>query len=178
MTRTKIRFEETCRAPREVVYDLLADLPGHLEWAGERQSEGFRLLTMDAPPGPAEVGTEFRSTGSDGKKRVNVDRSVVTEATRPSTFEFVTEGRCVTKSAGDPVCEGTYIHRYEITPTSEGSRVAYSVEVTRLHGGPANMLRTPLIGRLLWRMVGSWMRKGLGNLLILAESRVTKPTLS
>ena len=62
-----IQFEGSCRAPGETVYELLADLQSHLEWAGRRQLETTRLLTMEAPPGPAGVGTEFFTTGSDGK---------------------------------------------------------------------------------------------------------------
>jgi hypothetical protein len=31
-----LRFEGSCRAPAEVVYDLLADLQSHLEWPGRR----------------------------------------------------------------------------------------------------------------------------------------------
>ena len=42
-----LRFEGSCRAPAEVVYDLLADLQSHLEWAGQRQLETTRLLTLD-----------------------------------------------------------------------------------------------------------------------------------
>src|SRR5215210_1680638 len=105
-----LRFEAHCGAPAEVVYDLLADLDSHLEWGGNRQSSGFRLLTMEAPPAPAVVGVEFRSTGSDGKRRVNRDRSVVTEATRPSVFEFVTENRCELQD-GSLSAAGTYVHR-------------------------------------------------------------------
>src|SRR5438094_297062 len=88
-----LRFEGFCGAPAEDLYDLLADLQSHLEWAGQRQLETTRLLTLEAPPTPAGVGTEFFSTGSDGKVARWSDRSVVTEATRPEVFEFVTEGR-------------------------------------------------------------------------------------
>jgi hypothetical protein len=62
-----LRFAGTTKAPAEAVYDLLADLHSHLEWAGQRQLETTRLLTMEAPPGPAGIGTEFFTTGSDGK---------------------------------------------------------------------------------------------------------------
>ena len=33
----EVRVEERCSASPEVVYDLLADLPSHLVWGGERQ---------------------------------------------------------------------------------------------------------------------------------------------
>ena len=90
-----LRFEGTSSAPPEGVYELLADLRSHLDWAGQRQLETTRLLTMNAPSGPATVGTEFRTTGSDGKVARFSDRSVVTEATRPQVFEFVTESRSI-----------------------------------------------------------------------------------
>ena len=40
-----LRFEAASRAPSEAVYDVLADLESHLEWAGRRQRE-----TSSAPP--------------------------------------------------------------------------------------------------------------------------------
>ena len=45
-----IRLRSETTAAPEAVYDLLADLRSHLVWGGERQSSGFRLLTMNAPP--------------------------------------------------------------------------------------------------------------------------------
>ncbi len=50
------RFETsvavTSEAPLQVVYDTIADLRAHLEWAGERASDDdFRLLTIEAPDG-------------------------------------------------------------------------------------------------------------------------------
>ena len=115
-----IRFEGSCRAPAEVVYDLLADLRSHLEWAGERQGPTTRLLTLEAPPGPASVGVEFSSTGSDGKAAVWSDRSVVTEATRAEVFEFVTEGRRQGKPGTSPWLS-TAAHRYVIAPDPEAA---------------------------------------------------------
>ncbi len=45
------------------VYDVLADLSTHLEWAGKRQYPGFRLLSVHGT-GPLETGTGFTSVGS------------------------------------------------------------------------------------------------------------------
>ena len=57
----------TTTAPPEAVYDVIADLRNHLVWSGERaESDGFKMLTLDAPDGPATVGTTFTSTGSAG----------------------------------------------------------------------------------------------------------------
>ena len=113
-----VHLEETTTAPAEIVYDRLADVRNHLEWGGTMQpKDNFRLLSIDAPEGPALVGTEFQSTGADAMGRF-ADSSVVTEATRPSVFEFVTEARLSTKKG--KVVEWTNIHRYELTPAGRG----------------------------------------------------------
>ena len=162
-----LRFEGFSRAPADVVYDLLADLQSHLEWSGRRQLETTRLLTMTAPPGPAGMGTEFFTTGSDGKAAHWADRSVVTEAIRPRTFEFVTEGRREAKPGSRPWLM-TLVHRYEIAPEGGGSRVAYTEDVTRWVGAPW-ILRMRTINRILFRMSAKYMRRGFDGLLALAE---------
>lgn len=166
-TVLEFRLEERSQAPAERVYDLLADLRSHGVWGGERQSKKFRITSIEAPTGPAIVGTEFTSTGValDGAWR---DASVVTEARRPTTFEFVTEGAA--GDAGDPVL-WTVVHRYEIRPDARGCRIAYTSRVTsisRLEGG-AKMLVRPVIGRLLQKISTAFTRKGLRALARMAE---------
>jgi hypothetical protein len=164
-----LRFEGSCHAPAEAVFDLLADLPSHLDWAGQRQSETTRLLTMEAPPGPAGVGTEFFTTGSDGKVARWSDRSVVTEAIRPEVFEFVTEGRRQGKAGSSPWLF-TGVHRYVIAPEGDGCGVTYSEDMTRMEGAPW-MLTTPGISRLVFRISAKYMRRGFDGLLAMAEER-------
>jgi uncharacterized protein YndB with AHSA1/START domain len=164
-----LRFEGSSRAPAEAVYDLLADLQSHLDWAGRRQLETTRLLTMEAPPGPAGVGTEFFTTGSDGKVARWSDRSVVTEATRPEVFEFVTEGRREGKPGSRPWLI-TAVHRYTIAPEAGGSRVTYTEDLTRLEGAPW-VLSAPGISRIVFRISAKYMRRGFEALLSLAEER-------
>jgi hypothetical protein len=164
-----IRFEGFCRAPDEAVYDLLADLQTHLDWAGQRQLETTRLLTLEAPPGPAGVGTEFSTTGSDGKIARWSDRSVVTEATRPKVFEFVTEGRRQGKPGSKPWLS-TAVHRYEISPESGGCRVTYAEDLTRLAGAP-KIFRAPGLSRIVFWVSAKYMRRGFEGLLALAEER-------
>jgi polyketide cyclase/dehydrase/lipid transport protein len=165
-----LRFEGSCRAPAEAVYELLANLESHLEWAGRRQSETTRLLTLDAPAGPAVVGTEFSTTGSDGKVARWSDRSVVTEATGPEVFEFVTEGRREGKPGSRPWL-ATAVHRYEIAPEPGGCRVTYTEELSRLAGAP-RILFAPGISRIVFRISAKYMRRGFESLLALAEERV------
>ena len=164
-----LRFEGSCRASAEIVFVLLADLQSHLEWGGRRQLETTRLLTMDAPPGPAGVGTEFVTTGSDGKVARWSDRSVVTEATRPNVFEFVTEGRREGKPGSRPWLF-TAVHRYEIASESDGCRVTYTQELTRVAGAP-RILLAPGISRIVFRISAKYMRRGFDALLALAEER-------
>jgi len=107
----------TSKAPPEVVYDVIADLRNHLEWSGERaDSDGFKMLTLDAPEGPAPVGTTFTSTGAASKDTFH-DRSVVTEASRPHRFVIETDARL--KRKGEPR-RGRLTSR---TATTSGRRV-------------------------------------------------------
>jgi hypothetical protein len=164
-----LRFEGSCRAPADVVYDLLADLQSHLEWAGQRQLKTTRLLTLAAPPGPAGVGVEFLSTGSDGKVARWSDRSVVTEATRPEVFEFVTDGARQGKPGRRPWL-ATAVHRYVIAPEASSCHVTYTENLTRLEGAPW-IVRTPGVSRIVFRVSAKYMRRGFDGLLALAEER-------
>lgn len=166
-----LRFKGTTTAPAEVVFDLLADLQTHLEWAGRRQAETTRLLTMEAPAGPAGVGTEFSTTGSDGKAARWLDRSVVTEATRPEVFEFVTEGRRQGKQGSSPWLS-TAVHRYELASEGSGCRATYTQELTRLEGAP-KIAFNRAVSRIVFRISAKYMRRGFNGLLALAEERAT-----
>jgi hypothetical protein len=165
-----LRFEAFSSAPAEVVYDILADLQSHMEWAGRRQHDTTRLLTLEAPSGPAGVGTEFFTNGSDGKVARWSDRSVVTEATRPRVFEFVTEGRRDGKPAKNPWLS-TAVHRYEIIPETGGCRVTYTQDLTRLAGAP-RILFAPGISRVVFWISAKYMRRGFESLLALAKERL------
>jgi hypothetical protein len=166
-----VRLEEACRAPSEAVYDLLADLRSHLEWGGSRQpKESFRLLSIEAPEGPASVGTEFRTTGADPSGSF-ADSSVVTEATRPSRFEFVTEARLTTKRGR--AVEWTNVHRYDLAATSGGCRITYTLTIARISElpGALAMFKVPGLRSLGLKASASYARKGLRNLARMAEER-------
>jgi hypothetical protein len=166
-----VRLEESSTAPAEVVFDLLSHIRSHLEWAGELQpKKSFRLLSIEAPEGSASVGTEFRSTGADAMGTF-ADTSVVTEASRPSVFEFVTEARLSTKKA--EVVEWTNVHRYELAPQADGCRITYGLRVVRISElpGALAMFKIPGVRSLGLRMSGAAARRGLRNLARLAEER-------
>jgi hypothetical protein len=162
----EVHLDGASEAPAEAVYDLLADLEQHLEWGGRRQRRRFRLTSVEAPAGPAVVGTEFRTTGIDPSGAFN-DGSVVTEATRPELFEFVTEARLRAKRGG--VLEWTNVHRYEVEPRRSGCAISYSLRVMRLSRRPW-WTRAWARG-LAQKMSASYARGGLDNLARMAEER-------
>ena len=108
----------------DAVYDTIAGLPAHLEWSGERASdENFKLLTLEAPEGPANVGTTFTSTGANFNGTFH-DRSTVMETSPPHRFVIETEAR-LDRKRGKP-WEVQFVHRYDIQPQGSGSSIAYT----------------------------------------------------
>jgi hypothetical protein len=168
-----LEVETSSTAPPEQVHDVLSDLQTHLTWAGERQAKTARLLSLEAPPGPASVGTEFSTTGADPMGRFT-DRSVVTEATRPSVFEFVTEARLRTKS--DKVAHWTNVHRYELSPTAGGCRIAYTLRVVRISAlpGALALMNVRALGGLVRRAARAVALRGVVNLARAAEERTAE----
>jgi hypothetical protein len=161
--------QATARVGAEEIFDVLADLRSHAVWSGERQRPKTRLLSIDAPEGPASVGTEFASTGSDPSGRFT-DRSVVTEATRPSVFEFVTEARLDTKRGP---ADWTIVHRYDLKPANGGCRVGYTIRVTRISALPGALraFNVPGLSALIRSMATGVARRGVRNLVAFAEER-------
>jgi len=163
-----VRVEATSRATTEAVYAVLADLSSHTVWAGERQGKRTRLLTIDAPAGPAAVGTEFHSTGSDPMGTFS-DRSVVTEATPGKAFEFVTEARLTTTKG--IASDWTNVERYELEPTVGGSRIVCTSRVTRISEMPGMLgaFNVPGLRALGLAVSAKVSRRSVRNLARLAE---------
>lgn len=168
-----IRFQtevSTTAAP-EQVYDVLADLRTHLQWAGTQAARSdFRLIDLSAPAGAAEAGTTFTSTGDAGGGDVFHDRSVVTEAVRPHRLTFETAARLDRRRR--PAWTVQFTHRYTLTPTAGGCRVGYlafaedaSYRPWWLQPGMRSMTR--------WMMTRR-MHAQLGNLVALAEQRAVR----
>lgn len=170
-----MHLTRSCSAPPHVVYDLLADLGTHVTWAGTQQTRDFRLLSLEAPSGPASVGTSFTSTGTiPMSSRQWRDRSQVTAAERPNMFEFVTTA---TASGAKRSIEATYTHRYEIAATPRGSKVSYSMSQLAI-SNPLLRLRLPVVKDLTWRFGISFMAgRGFRNLLSMAEQRASSGSL-
>ena len=157
----------TSEAPPNIVYETVTDLPSHLVWSGDRASDdSFKLLSMEAPDGAARVGTAFSSTGANFNGTFR-DRSVVTEAIPFSLLVIQTESR-LDRKRGRP-WEVQFIHRYDIEPDGDGSRITYTDTAHEMNYVPY-WLKAPL--RWATRMA---IRKGdtqqLSNLARLAEER-------
>jgi hypothetical protein len=165
-----VRVKANSRARAELVYAVLADLSSHTVWAGERQGNSTRLLTIDAPAGPAVVGTEFQSTGTDPMGTFS-DRSVVTEATPGKAFEFVTEARLTTKKG--IATDWTNIERYELEPTVDGCRIVCTSRVTRISELPGTLrvFNTPGLRSIGLRVSAKVSRRSVRNLAHFAEER-------
>jgi hypothetical protein len=167
MEQFTMRLSRRCSAPPEVVYDVLADLRTHLTWGGAQQSSDFRLLSLDAPAGPATAGTSFSSTGAIPMSlRRWEDRSVVTRAVRPFSFEFVTHA---TVHRSKLSMRATYRHRYEIAAAPGGSDVSYTL--TQLDVlNPFLRLALPVVRTMTWRVGIPFLAgRGFRNLLAFAE---------
>lgn len=159
----------TSTAPPEVVYDIIADLRNHLVWSGERaESEGFKMLTLDAPDGPATVGTTFTSTGAAGKDTFH-DRSEVTEASRPHRFVIETDARLERRRAKTWLVH--FSHRYDVLSDGTGSRIVYTETAERVNYVPYWL--KPGIRTVFRPFVNRADRKQLRNLARLAEERST-----
>ena len=165
-----VRVEETSHASADQVFAVLADLTTHTVWAGERQGKKTRLLTIDAPPGPATVGTEFSSTGSDPMGSFT-DRSVVTEAQPGRTFEWVTEARFTTKKGKSS--DWTNVERYELEPTEGGCRIVLTGRVTRMSSLPGSLrvFNVPVLRALVLKASTKVTRRSVRNLARYAEER-------
>ena len=121
-------------APPEVVYDAVADLRTHLDWAGERAaSDTFKLLSLEGPDGPATEGAVFTSTGANDNGTFH-DRSVVTEASRPT----VSPSRRMPAWSGPTAGPGRSTSPTATTSRSEGggSRIVYTDTVREVNYVP------------------------------------------
>ena len=166
----RVTVHEKCRAPAEAVYDVLADLRTHMDWGGSwHPSKTQRLQSMDAPQGPATVGVEFWSVGTTSAGSWH-DRSRVTEARRPSLFEFVTEGELRDGQGRDRMSLHA-THRYELEANG-GSVVTYALSAQlTLHAPPGDQHpRLPVV--IFNLVVPAVIERGTRNLARMAEERV------
>ena len=166
-----ISVERRTTASPEAVYDVLSDLRTHGVWGGVPPTKTSGLLSIDAPAGEANVGTEWSSTGGDPMGRFS-DRSVVTQAVRPAVFEFVTEARLTTKK--DVTADWTNVHRYDLRPDGDGCVIAYTVRIVRISALPG-MLRAfnlPILSGIAIKESTKAVGRGVERLASFVEQRV------
>lgn len=165
-----ISVEHRTTASPEAVYGVLSDLRTHAMWAGVQPKKKTGLLSIEAPPGEATVGTEWVSTGGDPMGRFT-DRSVVTQAVSPSLFEFVTEARLTTKK--DATADWTNVHRYGLRRDGDGCVISYTVRIARISALPG-MLRAfnlPVLSGMAIKESTKVVRRGVENLAAFVERR-------
>ncbi len=154
--------------PPARIYATLTDLSTHTTWAGSMHGKkNFGLRTLEAAADPAVVGTEFHSTGDDPMGSFT-DRSVVTEATSPSVFEFVTEGHLEPKKPGKPACDTRITYRFEIAPEGAGSAVTYRVHISKWTNPPV-VLRSAALRPIARMATRSYAKRMLRNLTTYAN---------
>ncbi|HEX5937226.1 MAG TPA: SRPBCC family protein [Actinomycetota bacterium] len=163
-----VRVEETSSASPASVYEVLADLRSHAIWAGERQKSTTRLLSVEAPPGPAMVGTEFLTTGADPMGTF-ADRSIVTEAAPGTALEFVTEAQLTTKKGA--TVDWTNVHRFELSSDGAGTRITYTIRIVRISRlvGMLGLFKVPGLRELALKASGGVAKRGVRNLARYAE---------
>ncbi|MGH2637170.1 MAG: SRPBCC family protein [Actinomycetota bacterium] len=156
-------------APPDTVFDVVADLRNHLVWSGERAADvTFKLLELEAPGGPATVGTTFTSTGANFNGTFH-DRSVVAEVDRPSRFSIETDARLDRKRGR--TWHVHFQHRYDISPEGEGSRITYTETISRVNYVPYWL--QPWMRPISRAVINRGDRKQLANLARLAEEAPT-----
>ena len=167
----EVVFETRFRtaAPPEAVFDQLADVRSHLEWGGTKGNKKFHLTGLEGGATTAEKGTAWTSSGvaPDGTFS---DRSTVTDATRPSRFEFTTESHVTFRKGGEG--DWSVVNGYEIAPEGSGSRVTYRQRVTKATAmGPMKMMLTPVLSSIGRMMVKGMNKTAMKNLAAMAEER-------
>jgi hypothetical protein len=154
-------------APPEVTFRILSEPATHLEWSGtQAPADNFKLLTLDAPDGPARPGTGFTSTGANGMGMQFHDRSVVTDVMAPALFAFTTESRLERKHR--PAWLARFRHRYEVHADGTGSRIVYTGEVYPQNYRPFWL--HPMVRPLTRIAVPMSMARNMKQLARLAES--------
>ncbi len=172
--RITFRCSGSTPASPEVVYETIANIRDAMIWASERQTKKFRLLTLDAPEGEATVGTGWDSTGADPMGTFT-DHSMVTAADAPRLFVFRTESKLAWKNGKES--RATIIHRYEVAPEGDGSRVTYLFRGTGPMPMPwymRAMLATPGMRQMALSGPKRGVQRGFANLLELAVERAVR----
>jgi uncharacterized protein YndB with AHSA1/START domain len=144
-----VRFSIAIDAPRERVFELLADVPAHPTWANPKAKMSMEQ-TAGSGPGPDAV---YRSSAVFVGKPVSADISVVTYE-KPGRFAIRSEQH------QDGKKDVWYLNDYTLAPEGSGTRLTKHVTS---NGNPA-------IFYLAYPAVRADQMTSLRNLKRLAES--------
>jgi hypothetical protein len=111
------------------------------------------------------------STGANSKDGSSTfhDESIVTEATPPRLFAFVTESHLDRKHR--ETWEVRFVHRYEVHPEAAGCRITYTASVYPVNYRPYWL--HPVMRPITRRMANFFTTKHISNLARMAESLST-----
>jgi len=111
----RYQAELDIEAPREVVFDFIADLRRHSEWTQHR-------VELEAVQGGPGEGQRFLSVAHQMGLETRNELLVV-ESSRPSRFIFEASGK-----------EGRFRHAFELQASAAGTRLKKTMEIldTRL----------------------------------------------
>jgi len=122
--------------PAEVAFDYVSDVTRHPEWAANRMS------VVALTPGPARVGSRYRTIASQGGK--NWESTVeITQHDRPHLFEFIAVGGATGEPADDP-----HHHIFTFREVAGGTEM-------ELHRRSRGFERRSMFVRLLLRFVAT-----------------------
>jgi uncharacterized protein YndB with AHSA1/START domain len=136
-------------APPEAVFDALADVAHHGEWA----NSSAKLRVSAVSDGPPRVGARYRSEQVFVGRPQTADIEIV-EFDRPRRFAFRVAQR---KQGGSK--ETNYTHRFVLSPEEGGTRLERTTD------GDGNRL----IGFLAAPAIKADGNRSLGNLKAMVE---------
>jgi hypothetical protein len=154
-------LEQTIASPEEI-FDLLADLRQHQDWAGNRHPEWLQRVAWIGGPDRLELGSHF-DTRQATRLGYWIDHSVVVEARPPDRFGFDTRGIHV-REDGVRTAAGAWTHRYRLVERTAGGSMVELITRYVLAEGRVTRTGAPFIALNVQR--------GVQNLIQLAEERV------
>ena len=163
-------LDASCDASPAAVYDVLADLSTHLDWAGDAA----------APWVPAPLGARHRAAGARDRVRPASVRSpwpgpggrTTTRSSRRGARRSWSStrkpSRCGGAASGPKRCTSTGTRS---SPSGTGSHVTYRLRQTAIENPPRRM-RLPMMRTMTHRVMIPWFcKRGFKNLLRSAERR-------
>jgi uncharacterized protein YndB with AHSA1/START domain len=126
-------FPVTIAAPPEKVWPWIADLGKHAEWA----PHDYSVEWIEGEPNA--VGSRYRSVGWVPGDTHHENTGTITENSPPTRFALKADDK-----------EGEFQTSYTLTPTADGTEVAFTIAFPPQMKGAAGLLAPiafPLLGK-------------------------------